>query len=186
MNDWKKQSQVLAGRMDAGVLIVVGIVCVLIVSWWVFMTKSQHKPIQQEAMPGVQVVEDIPDRIILENGLEISFPKNVRSDNQQVNQFVANFLNTVAKKDYRQYRAMVTQQRDPVGKDTFDVAYDRMKKIEVKELAKITDRKALKDAELTIELPAYRLKAHATLRDNSERDVELVVFNEFNTWVSSN
>lgn len=186
MNDWKKQSRVVMGGIDAGVLIVVGLVCVLIVSWWVFMSKSQHKPVESESMPGVQVAEDIPDRIILENGLEILFPKGVRSDNEQVNQFVANFLNTVAKKDYRQYRAMVTQQRDPVGKDTFEVAYDRMKKIEVKELAKITDRKALKDTELTIELPAYRLRAHATLRDNSERDVELVVFNEFDTWVSSN
>ena len=66
------------------------------------------------------------------------------------------------------------------------MAYDRMKKIEVKELTKITDPKELKDEALTIELPAYRLKSHAVLRDNSERDVEIIVFKEYDVWVRSN
>ncbi|NLE29209.1 MAG: hypothetical protein GX629_06035 [Phycisphaerae bacterium] len=183
MNELKKRSW-LAGRVDAGVLIAIGIVLILLVSWWTYMSKSRSE--HTATMPGVQEMEDIPDRIILGNGLEILFPKSVRSDHEQVNRFVADFLNTVAKRDYRQYRAMVTQQRDPVSKDTFDVAYDRMKKIEVKELTKITDPKELKDEALTIELPAYRLKAHAVLRDNSERDVEIIVFKEYDVWVSSN
>jgi hypothetical protein len=184
MSELKKRKELLAGRVDAGVLIILVLVAALIVSWWAYMSKS--RPAKVESTPGVTVVEDIPDRIILDNGLEISFSKEIRSDNAQVNQFVAKFLNTLAKKDYRQYRTLVTEQRDPVNEDTFDAAYDKMKKIEVKELTKITDRKALRDQELKIELPAYRLKAHAVLRDYTERDVEIVVFKENDTWVSSN
>jgi hypothetical protein len=184
MNELKKRKELLAGRMSAGVLIIVGLVVVLVVSWWTCMSKS--RPAEVESTPGVTVVKDIPDRIILENGLEISFSKEIRSDNMQVNRFVAEFLNTLAKKDYRKYRTLVTEQRDPVNENTFDAAYDKMKKIEVKELAKITDRKELKDQELKIELPAYRLKAHAVLRDNTERDVEIVIFKEDDKLVSSN
>jgi hypothetical protein len=171
--------------MDTGVKATIAVVLVLIVGWWIFISQTDGKD-QKPGKQSVKTPKAIPERLVLKNGLEILFSKQVRCDDAAVNQFVSSFLTVLAAKDYKNYRLMVTQQREPIGKKKFEDAYDRMSKIEVTGIEKIEDTKILKATELQMEPPAYRLKAHAVLRDNSERDVEIIVFNESGTWVSSN
>jgi hypothetical protein len=180
-NTWQRP-----GKMDTGMKITILLVVVLIVSWWIFITK--HRKVETVDMNPLvsEAVVDIPERIVLENEMEILFPKSVRCDNKEVNQFVANFLNVLAGKKYKEYRLMVTQQREPVGREMFEKAYDRMSKIEVTGMDKIENVKLLSDVKIEMKPPVYCLKAHVVLRDTSERYVEIQIFKENGNWVSSN
>jgi hypothetical protein len=186
MNTMRRNTWLRPGKMDAGMKITILLVIVLIVSWWIFLTRHRQVAMVDLNQPTVETVSDIPEKIVLENEMVILFPKSVRCDNREVNQFVSDFLNVLAGKKYKEYRLMVTQQREPVGREMFEKAYDRMGKIEVTGIDKIEDMRLLSQVKLEMTPPVYCLKAHVVLRDNSTRDVELQIFKENGTWVSSN
>ncbi len=129
----------------------------------------------------------IPEHIVRSDGPEIFFPKNARADNYDVNAFVYKFIKVLLANDYKHYRLMVTQQREPVSREKFEHAYGKVKTIRIKKIEKLKDTKILKQTGLTgCKLPAYRIDAHIVLRDKRERDIKLYVFRERNQWVSSN
>jgi hypothetical protein len=169
-------------RADARMWAFGIVVLVLIVSWWVYIFK-----LRDNHRPGADNRTEVPPIVTGDpNGPQISFPDAVRSDNPQINKFVVDFVNILLNNDYKAYRLMVTQRREPINFKTFDEAYGRVKSIDIRKIEKIDNKKAIKQMKLTdISLPVYRIKVHVALRDKSEQDVDLFVFKEEGRWVSS-
>ena len=160
------------------------LVLILIVAWWVYML-SWHKKAEANGPPTP------PANNVLNpsspDGPQVTFPEQARSDNPEVNNFIVGFLNTLLANDYKAYRLHVTQRREPINMKAFDEGYGRVKAIEVKGVTKVESAKGFQGSELEgVPLPVYRVAAHVTLRDNSERNVDIWVFKEGNHWVSSN
>ncbi len=143
-----------------------------------FKEKPKSKPI---------VKPSIPEHIVQSEGPEIFFPKSARADNYDVNAFIYKFIRVLLANDYKQYRLMVTQQREPVSREKFEHAYGKVRTIKIVKISKITNPKILKDTGLTnCKPPAYRIDVHIILRDKRERNIKLYIFRENNKWVSSN
>jgi len=161
----------------AGALFIIAAIAAIVLNS-VFKEKPKPKPIVRPV---------IPEHIVQAEGPEIFFPKNARADNYDVNAFIYKFIKVLLANDYKQYRLMVTQQREPVSREKFEHAYGKVKIIRIVKIEKIGDMKPLKELGLVnCKGPAYRIDAHIILRDKRERDIKLYVFRENNKWVSSN
>ncbi len=158
------------------------VLLVLIVAWWVYMFKVRtDQPARVEITPTNHVIVNPGG-----NGPEIKFPDSARCDSQEVNNFVVDFLNVLLANDYKNYRLKVTQRREPINMKAFEEAFGKVKLIEVSGIEKVTDAKMLKELKMDeIPPPVYRVAAHVTLRDKSQRDVEIRIFKEGERWVSS-
>ncbi len=154
------------------------IVCLVGFAIWP-RKKVQVKPIDTQPA--------IPTHLISKDGPEIFFPMNVRVKDYQVNKFVFDFLKAMVNSNYKEYRLLVTQMREPVSMDKFEEAYGRVKSITVTKVVRIDDPKVLESTGLTnCSLPAYRIESHVVFRNQVERNIKIYTFRESGRWVSSN
>ncbi len=119
-------------------------------------------------------------------GPKIIFPESVQVEDKTVNAFVYEFLNKLLSTDYKGYRLMVTHRREPASIERFNQAYGRLEKLSVSSIERIDDLDKLKGTEAQdYPLPIYSVKAHVILRDNNQRDIEVMIFREQGRWVSN-
>jgi len=174
---WYKSGQ-------GGLKVALAIAGVFIVLWLIFVSSHGR---EDTSSPKITPVAEIPTKIVLDNGMTILFPREVRCDDAEVNRFVSDFLSLLAAKDYKQYRLKVTHMREPIDRAAFEKAYDFLKEIKILELIKISDPKIMKEVGLEdVPPPAYRLRANAMWKNGQERNVEIRIFRENGQWVSSN
>jgi hypothetical protein len=165
---------------------IIGVILVILIGWFIFGTNNEGtKPDDSEEIADPN--KPIPEVIETNKGPMILFPNSARTDNRDANHFVYRFIRVLAENDYKKYRLMVTDKRDPIPMETFEKAYLKVKTIKVIKMEKIESFKALREQGLEASgLPAYLLQASVELKDKTERQVDLIIFLENGKWVSSN
>lgn len=182
---WKRRavSPVQVGLALAG---FVALVCVGIYVFGGDDGAAKHAEKKDTAIPEKRSIRVGDDEI------EFLFAKSARSGDVEVDRFISNFLDilvdTNMERAYKNYRLNVTELRRPIGRESFQKASYKAKKIEVKAVVKVTEPSQILVPELKkVEPPVYCIEAHIELRgkDAPARDIKLFVFKEKGRWVSS-
>ncbi|NLX05139.1 MAG: hypothetical protein GXY33_08350 [Phycisphaerae bacterium] len=158
----------------------------------VYLLGEDSEPQQPTTQPRLAVIPEVWQKQIGDRVTEVRFPMSARSENPDVNRFIAEFIDLVladprVEKNYKLYRQAVTQRRRPFDETPFERAQYKAKLIEIESIVKLESPAQMKVDELrdAVEGSVYRVLTHIDLRDGTERDIETYVFEEDGRWVSS-
>jgi hypothetical protein len=108
----------------------------------------------------------------------VTFAPGVTSGDQQVDAFVAGFIDLCRRGDYEQYRLSWTAYGTPVSRERFESMWKFARNVVISEITPVPETvKAMR--------PAYLIKGHAELDPTSKvagKPVELMVQREDNRW----
>jgi len=170
-----------ASSVSFKIVAILVVVAIGLIAYYV-VSPENSPPENPDTLPP----KEIPTHWTGKGNQEVIFPVQVRSDNDEVNRFIYDFLKLLLDEDYKGYRLRVTRRREPVDQRTFKQAYEKVKLIRVNAVEALADGAQIKDPELKgCQPPIYRVKVYIALTTNVERDIELYIFQEDGRWVSS-
>ncbi len=125
--------------------------------------------------------EGLVDYTGTENRPGLEFPKRVRCDNDEVNEFIQEFYRTCFLNEYDRFRLMMSTRVDPFTPERFKRALTAVEQIEIVSIERLPD---VED----VPPPVYLVRADVRFRptartEDKHKTVAIVVFREVGNWV---